>query len=131
VRALALSIVFRVMRLCGCAARPGRPLRDTKPSDLVGSTWPLDQVATAGRDLPLQGQGELDFASNGTLHGSAGCRGFDASGDQETGVSDAPGQAFEARVVGDSLLIEREGAAGSFVLVAGDGATRKSLSPPR
>jgi heat shock protein HslJ len=160
VRALALSIAFLVMLLCGCAPDPRTPVRDTKASDLDGSTWTLDQVATGARGIPVHGTGELVFAVDGTLRGNAGCHRFTASytsgsdgssgvavtladldiahmncealyGEQETAVFDALGQGFEARVIGDSLVIERDGSSSSLGFVEKRADTAPGTLTPR
>ena len=159
--AITLSMPLLTVLLTGCATAPDMGVTDTEVSDLVGTTWTLREVATGGRDIPVHGLGELVFASDGTLHGNAGCHGFDASytavpggsstvsvtltaldiahtncealyGEQETAVFDALGQGFEARVIGDTMLVERGGASSSLAfLEERDEGAGGTLTPPR
>jgi hypothetical protein len=74
-------------------------------------------VATGAGGIPVHRTGELVFAVDGTL--------------QETAVFDALGQGFEARVIGDSLLIERDGSSSALGFVEERADTAPGTLTPR
>lgn len=44
--------------------------------DLVGPIWSLETITTGDASSTVQGEATLVFGEDGSLHGSAGCRGF-------------------------------------------------------
>jgi len=114
---------------------------------LVGTVWTLEAVepvdaASGGAAMPVAGAPTLRLDDDGTLEGTAGCRGFTSGytrdgddetgvavtlagleishsncpaeiGDQETAVFDVLGQGFTATVAGDTLTLERAEGGGS------------------
>jgi heat shock protein HslJ len=114
-------------------------------SELVGPTWTLETITSADAATSVQGDATLDFGEDGTIRGSAGCRGFSANyvavdddeirltrleidhsncpaeiGDQETRVFDVIGEGFRADVEGDLLTVTRAGSDATLVYRAGE-----------
>ena len=112
-------------------------------AELVGPTWTLESVGSADSTSSPQGDATLVFGEDGTIHGSAGCRGFSGNyvsvddirfthleidhadcpaeiGDQETKVFDVIGEGFQAEIEGDMLTATRTGSDVTLVYRAGD-----------
>jgi len=114
-------------------------------AELVGPTWTLETVTMADAASSVQGDATLDFGEDGTLRGSAGCRGFSGDyvaadddeiritgleidhadcsadfGEQETRVFDVIGEGFRAEIEGDVLTLTRTGSDVTLVYRAGD-----------
>jgi heat shock protein HslJ len=114
-------------------------------AELVGPTWTLESIASADAVSTVEGDATLVFGEDGTLRGSAGCRGFTGDyvaadddlirlthleidhancpaeiGDQETKVFDIIGEGFTAEIEGDLLTATRTGSDVSLVYRAGD-----------
>jgi len=114
-------------------------------SELVGPTWTLEAITAADTATSVQGDATLVFGEDGTIRGSAGCRGFSSDyvaldddeiritrleidhsncpaeiGEQETRVFDVIGEGFRADVEGDLLTVSRTGSDATLVYRAGE-----------
>jgi heat shock protein HslJ len=113
---------------------------DDASAPLVGTTWALESVNNGDAVTTELGDASLVFGDDGSIHGSAGCRGFagdyvtrsdgtitithieidtaDCPSDiavQETAVFDVIGQGFRATIDDNRLTISRDGSAASLV----------------
>ena len=144
-RAKSLAVLaVALLALTGCAGQSSNEVSAPVDDELVGPTWSLESVVAGGAAATVQGDATLDFGEDGTVHGSAGCRGFGGDylatdddeiritsleidhsncpaeiGDQETRVFDVIGEGFRADIDGDTLTATRTGSDVSLVYRAG------------
>jgi heat shock protein HslJ len=113
---------------------------DADDAALVGTTWSLETIVGTEAAVVVDGDASLVFGEDGTIHGSAGCRGFEGDyvardsgriaitrieidaadcpetiGTQETLVFDVIGEGFTATIADSRLTLSKDGSSISLV----------------
>ncbi|GAB2449845.1 heat shock protein HslJ [Conyzicola lurida] len=135
-----LELVFAEVDDKGDDESDGAGAGDVDEAALVGTTWSLESIGGTEAAVVVDGEASLVFGDDGSIHGSAGCRGFEGDyvdrpsgsisitrieidaadcpesiGTQETLVFDVIGEGFTATIADNRLTLSKDGSSISLV----------------